>query len=588
MSGFLGFAAIYLNGLLALFFIFVLPGLVFVRAFDIPDFPQRWLIIILGSLTANHLLVTLIAALHLDPLLTYRVVTAALIVILIVAVIMQRAGSESVYRAASIVQLSDIGWLLLALLVLGIAYIPIWNHGVPAVFDNTDLTASWNRWSLIWSQGNFPTGSYGYPQFIPTIWAVTYIFTGSLEQYFSFYIYIILLVIPAALNAVVLGRISWWHPLLPGMVFLWFMVEPHGHWLRYTLQEGFPDWVAAIFAFSGAVLFIASPLKDRPGKDGIADALISLCLLSIAAVTKPMYGLLTIAVLIAICMDAVRTLPPGDRNRLMMTAIGLVAILVCAYALHYSHLTVRSMPYYPVATMSERSARAAALLNESFRLPFKLLALAGLVMSPFLKRIRWLALPMAIGFFVWANTASYDLRNILGLLLISAFIPLYAAVRAWLGVRVAPNGRRWIVPDGAVAAGWVALSVGLTLTLALDDQQMKERFARDQFSKEPGFEINQNVDQLLSRGCTVFTATNFITAIAKFQPFLAQMQFFTFNEPMNATVLDRLSKTEGCTAMLFPIPSHPEVMKVVAAVTETRGLRKVAGSNNFELLVSNP
>jgi hypothetical protein len=34
MAGFLGFAPIYLNGLLALFFIFVLPGLVLVRAFS--------------------------------------------------------------------------------------------------------------------------------------------------------------------------------------------------------------------------------------------------------------------------------------------------------------------------------------------------------------------------------------------------------------------------------------------------------------------------------------------------------------------------------------------------------------------------
>ena len=244
------------------------------------------------------------------------------------------------------------------------------------------------------------------------------------------------------------------------------------------------------------------------------------------------------------------------------------------------------MPHYPVATMSERFARAAALLNESFRLPFKLLALAGLVMSPFLKRIRWLALPMATGFFVWANTASYDLRNILGLLQISAFVPLYAAARAWFGAGLAPNGRRWIVPDGAVAAGWAVLSVGLTLTLALNDQQMKERFARDQFSKEPGVEINRNVDQLLNRGCTVFTATGFVMTIAKFQPFLAQMQFFTFNEPMNATVLDRLSKTEGCTAMLFPIPSHPEVMKVVATVTDERGLKKIAAGNNFELLAA--
>ena len=587
MVGFLGFAPIYVNGLLAIFFVFVLPGLVLVRAFDIPEFPQRWLVIVLSSLTANHLLVTLIATFHLDPLATYRVVVAALILILIVAVVVRRpAASNSVYRGGAVVQLPDVGWLLLSLLVLGITYIHIWKHGVPAIFDDNDLSASWNKWSLIWSQGNFPIYSLGYPQFIPTIWAVTYIFTGSLEQYFSFYIYIILLVVPPALNAAVLGRISWWHPLLPGVVFLWFMAEAQGQWLRYTLQEGFPDWVAAIFAFSGAMLFVANAPRGEVNREKVTAALIALCFVSIAAATKPIYGLFAMAILMATCTDAARYLQPKQRNRLMIAAIGLLAIFLSAYALNQAHLAARSMPNFPVSTMSERFARAAVLLNDSFSIPFKLLALLGLAMSPFLKRIRWLALPLAIGFFVWANTAAYDLRNILGLLMISAVIPLYAAADAWLDASPAPVLQRWRIPDAAVAAAWAFLSIGLTLTLALNDSEMKQRFADDQFGKGPGVEINRNVEQLLARGCTIFTATSFVLTISKFQPLQHQMQFFVFNEPMNAPVLDRLGKTEGCTGFLFPNASHPEIRQVIAAETEKRGLRKMAEGKGFELLAS--
>lgn len=588
MTGFLGFAPIYVNGLLAIFFVFVLPGLVFVRGFDIPDFPQRWLVILLSSLTANHLLVTLIAVLHLDPLTTYRAVTAVLILILIFAAVMRRASaSASAYRSGAVIQLSDVGWLLLSLVVLGITYINIWKHGVPAVFDDTDLSASWNKWALIWSQGKFSTFSLGYPQFIPTIWAVTYIFTGSLEQYFSFYIYLILLIVPPALNAMNLGRISWWHPLLAGLVFLWFMGEVQGQWLRYTLQEGFPDWVAAVFGFSGAVLFVANAPRGRFDRDRITAALISLCLVSIAAATKPIYGLFAIAILMAICTDAAKYLQSKERNRLVIAAVGLVALFVCAYVLNYSQLAARSMPHFPVSTMSERFSHAAKLLNESFTIPFKLLALGGLLMSPFLKRIRWLALPLAIGFFAWANTAAYDLRNILGLLLISAVIPLYAAANAWLNAGFSSkNGRRWSIPDAAVAAGWLIVSVGLTLTLALNDREFRERFARDQFGKGPGVEIHRSVEQLLARGCTIFTATGFVQTISKFQPFRDQMQFFVFNEPMNAAVLDRLGKTEGCTAFLFPRPSHPAILQTIAAETETRGLTKMAEGKGFELLVS--
>ena len=54
--GLLSFAPVYLNGVLALLCVFVLPGLAFVRAIDVPNFPQRLLVIFLGSLAANHFL----------------------------------------------------------------------------------------------------------------------------------------------------------------------------------------------------------------------------------------------------------------------------------------------------------------------------------------------------------------------------------------------------------------------------------------------------------------------------------------------------------------------------------------------------
>ena len=81
--GLIGFSPIYLNGLLAIFFVFVLPGAVFVRFFDIRSFPQRWFVVFLSSLTANHLFVTLIAALHVNPSYAYRAATGALIAILV-------------------------------------------------------------------------------------------------------------------------------------------------------------------------------------------------------------------------------------------------------------------------------------------------------------------------------------------------------------------------------------------------------------------------------------------------------------------------------------------------------------------------
>ena len=130
MAGLIGFAPIYLNGLLALFFVFVFPGIVFVRAFSIPNFPLRWFIVFLSSLTASHFLVTLIAALHFDPLDAYRAVAAALIVALLYMMAMKGAVPRTPARGgASIILSSDLKWLLGSLIVLCFTCFNIWKHG---------------------------------------------------------------------------------------------------------------------------------------------------------------------------------------------------------------------------------------------------------------------------------------------------------------------------------------------------------------------------------------------------------------------------------------------------------------------------
>jgi hypothetical protein len=589
MAGFLGCVPIYLNGLLALFCVFVVPGLVFARAFAIPDFPQRWFVVFLSSVTFNHLLVSLIAAFHLNPLTTYRAAIVAIIAILVVAAWRGRAGSEtSAYRDASIARWSDIVWLLLSLTVLCFSYVNVWKHGVPNIFDDGDVSASWNTWSLIWSQGKFPVFSNGYPQFVPTIWAVTYIFTGSTEQYFAFYIYIVLIIAPIVLNAMNLGRVSWWHPLLPGFVFVWLVAEIREPWLRGTLQEGYPDWVAAISGFCGVVLFISNAPEGRFDRAKIITALVSLCLVSIAAATKPIYGLFAVAILIGMCADAAGHLDRNERIKFFAASTGLLSMFVVAYVLNYSHLVTRSMPNYPVSELSERLLRAFHLFNSNFTLPFRILILAGVILSPFLRRIRWLALPLLAGSWLWASTASYDLRNLLGLLLISAFIALYAAARAMLAARVIPNEPQVRVPDGAVAASLAILSVGLTLTLATGDSELKERFAGEQLRRGPGHEINQKVGEILRQGCTVFSGNAYIFTVAAFQPGRDQLRYFAFSEPLHDLSLGRLTETAGCTGILFPPDrTHPSILAFIATNTEARGYRKIAEGNGATLLVSN-
>ena len=67
----------------------------------------------------------------------------------------------------------------------------------------------------------------------------------------------------------ILGRISRWHVLVPGFVFVWLVAEIQDPWPRSTLQEASPDWVAAIFLFCGVALFIANAPEGRFDREKI-------------------------------------------------------------------------------------------------------------------------------------------------------------------------------------------------------------------------------------------------------------------------------------------------------------------------------
>ncbi len=587
MTGFLGFAPIYLNGLLAIFFIFVLPGLVLARAFDIPDSPHRWLAAFLSSVVANHVLVTLVAQFYLDPLTTYRIVAAVLVAALIFMMVRKGVASRApAPPGVSILLLSDVKWMVGSLIVLGFTYFNIWKHGVPNIFQNSD-PVNWNLWARIWSNGLFPVRSMGYPQFIPTTWATTYIFTGSAEQYFAFYTYIVLIIVPIVLLMAILGRLNWRYAASLLFVFAWFVAEIREPWIRGTLQEGFPDWIAAIFALGGTALFLTNASESGFDRRKIVVALLSLCLLAISAMTKPMHGLVALAVLIATSIDATKYLERAQRNRFITAAIGVFAIFVTTYVINYLHLTLRGMPYYPVTELSERLSRAANLLHSNFTLPFRILLCAGLVLSPFLPRVRWLALPLGAGLWLWANTASYDLRNLLGLLLIAAFIPLFAVARQLATARDASGERRWQVRDLTVAAVVAVLCVVLTLPLALSDEKLKQRFAHEQMIHGYGIEINRNAEKVLARGCKLFSVDGYITTIAGFQKFLPQIQFFHVADPLSDQLAQQIGESAGCTGILYPPrTTHRTILDFIAAQTKARGYVKVVEDNGMELLVT--
>ncbi len=61
-----------------------------------------------------------------------------------------------------------------------------------------------------------------------------------------------------------LGRISRWHVLVPGFVFVWLVAEIQEPWLRSTLQEGSIATISALRPFRGQMrfFFFTEPLND--------------------------------------------------------------------------------------------------------------------------------------------------------------------------------------------------------------------------------------------------------------------------------------------------------------------------------------
>lgn len=47
------------------------------------------------------------------------------------------------------------------------------------IFDGWDPVFSWNRWAVEWSNGIFPTGTYHYPQLLPTNFSISYAMQGT-------------------------------------------------------------------------------------------------------------------------------------------------------------------------------------------------------------------------------------------------------------------------------------------------------------------------------------------------------------------------------------------------------------------------
>lgn len=592
------YVPLYLKAVLALIIIFVLPGLLVVRVLKIDELPRRWFVVFLSSLAVNHLAVIIIALLGAKPTGFYGGMVLCFVVALIILEVRQPKFSS----AASEIRLSDVFWLLVSLIVLAATYSEIWQHGVPSAFDNGDVSINWNRWALTWAAGLFPVGSGGYPQFVPTIWAVAYLVTGSQVQYFAFYCYLVLIVAPLALNALVLGRLRWWLPLVQFSVFVCFMTDAigPGSELRPTFVAAYPDWVVVVFSFTGATAFLS---QRPPHQRSFTILLLALCLECVAAATKPVFGLFVVAFALAICVDALRHAEDRTlRIRVVLTVVGLVSLFAMASWINLTHIGYYGVSDFYLPDRHERLARAWQIFNSGFSLAIRILCFSGLLLSLVLPRARWLAFPLFVGIWIWADRTSYDLRNCLGLILIAALIPIDALARRYIKGDAGAFGRKWILGDTSVAVCALVALLLFSLPMAKGDKQLEAQFAAEQFRLGPGPVHNEAIARDLRAGCTLFTTTVYPKTIVSLEPYRPQIYYFYYSRPIGddssandvirkyAVDLQRdFENVQGCAAVFFiPTIEHATALTFLQGYFQRHNLRKVVETaNGMELWSSN-
>jgi hypothetical protein len=585
---------LYLKAVLALFITFVLPGLLVVRMLKISELPLRWFAVFLGSLTVNHLAVIITALLGVTPTAVYT----SMITCIVVAMIVLEVRRPNFASTASEARSSDVLWLLFSASAIAAIYFEIWQHGLPSAFDESDVSINWyGRWTLAWAAGLFPVGSGGYPQFVPTIWAVAYIVTGSQMQYFAFYGYVILIAAPLALSAMVLGRLRWWLPLVQFSVFAWFVAGTTDPDWRYTLWEAYPDWIVVVFSFTGVTLFLS---QQPPHQRSFRILLLALCLECVAAATKPALGLFVVAFVLAICVDAFRHAEDRKlRICVILSVVGLVALFGMAYRITLMHIGYYGLADYYNAVQHERLARAWQVFSLAFPLPFRILSLSGLFLSPFLPRARWLTLPLLVNAWIWTDRASYDLRNCAPLILIAAVIPVDALARRFLKSDVAAFGRKWALGDATGAICALVALILFSLPIAKEDSRLEAQFADEQLRLGPGRVHNEAIASALRAGCALFTTTQYPMTVVAWQPYRSQIHFFYRSYPIGrddsgtereavrvyAEDLQRaFENVTGCATVIFlPALARASALTFLHGYFQRHNLRKVVDASGMEL-----
>jgi len=417
-------------GVLSLIQITFLPGFLALRLFRITDAAHYFFLSFPLSVLLNHITVLFLSSIGQYNRLSYSIIV--LLEVFAIAISFIRgtpisttelqtkvsAGLRQLFSTQSL-KWQTYGLLCFSLGLSALAKVSInWSKELGTIFTEWDSILSWNRWAVDWSHSIWPPVSDFYPQALPTLYSISYIFMGSSEIQFFPKFFSGMYPVMAVATFIYLGfsfprKISLF---FLGAFFYWYTADAS---IKGLLYSGYADGPISYFI---APILLCLLFGQRSQKDQKIFFPILGMVIASATLTKQggwFYAIIVPILYFVPLLENNDFGPDYVKHKKFRTLIPIflfVTIFCAPWYVHQIKQFFLGLDTPNTAKLSEMGGPAGiakitgVLVTMHTRYLFFSLLPVGLL---FRKDFRILTLVLALPYtLIWAGTFAYDARNL--------------------------------------------------------------------------------------------------------------------------------------------------------------------------------
>ena len=366
-----------------------------------------------------------------------------------------------------------------------IYFVSLCLDNLGGVFSDWDPLVSYNRWAKQWYQGTVPSRTWTYPQLLPSVWSMIYVFLGAdrlhfVAQALSPVFALALVALPFDLAV----RLRTW-AYVPSAALIGLLLV---HFYDRLLLTAHADIPSTFFVLLSLCVLLAAAHSNAADR-GTAIAL-GAALAAGAALTKQ-FGVYYAIVYPTLAFILLSPSLPGDARRILLRRIVLITAAMwivilpwyvykfveiaagrdgSAFGVYAESMTITHGRGGPVRW----AFRAARSLAAAFGWT---LFVWGFLLSSALRfrSVRAIALLFVLPLcLLWTVIASYDFRNLTAAIVILGFAagpgvePTIVALTSWLTrVRERFSGGLAVASSIGRLRGWHLAAVGGLLLMLM-------------------------------------------------------------------------------------------------------------------------